>query len=105
MGNRIPTQNIYFRGKIDGSVDACLSINLAIYIMMTSSNGNIFRVTGPLCWEVTGPGEFPTKAPVTRSFDVFFDLRLNKDWVNNREAGDLRLHRDHYDVHVMFYGI
>ena len=23
-------------------------------------------------------GEFPTKRPVTRSFDVFFDLRLNK---------------------------
>ena len=36
--------------------------------MMTSSNENIFRVTGHLC----GQG------PVTRSFDVFFDLRLNK---------------------------
>ena len=48
------------------------------YYMMTSSNGNIFRVTGPLCGEFTGPGEFPTQRPVTRSFDVFFDLRLNK---------------------------
>ena len=46
--------------------------------MMTSSNGNIFRVTGPLCGEFTGPGEFPTQRPVMRSFDVFFDLRLNK---------------------------
>ena len=46
--------------------------------MMTSSNGNIFRVTGPLCGEFTGPGEFPPQRPVTRSFDVFFDLRLNK---------------------------
>ena len=46
--------------------------------MMTSSNGNIFRVTGPLCGEFTGPSEFPTQRPVTRSFDVFFDLRLNK---------------------------
>ena len=46
--------------------------------MMTSSNGNIFRVTGPLCGEFTGPGEFPTQRPVTRSFDVYFDLRLNK---------------------------
>ena len=44
--------------------------------MMTSSNGNIFRVTGHLCGEFTG--EFPTQRPVTRSFDVFFDLRLNK---------------------------
>ena len=24
------------------------------------------------------PGEFPVQKPVTRSFDVFFDLRLNK---------------------------
>ena len=46
--------------------------------MMTSSKGNIFRVTCPLCGEFTDPGEFPTKRPVTRSFDVFFDLRLNK---------------------------
>ena len=46
--------------------------------MMTSWNGNIFRVTGPLCGEFTGPGKFPTQRPVTRTFDVFFDLRLNK---------------------------
>ena len=46
--------------------------------MMTSSNGNIFRVTGHLCGEFTGPGEFPAQRPVTRSFDAFFDLRLNK---------------------------
>ena len=71
--------------------------------MMTSSNGNIFRVTGPLCGEFTGPGEFPTQSPLTRSFDVFFDLRLNNDWVNNREAGDLRRHNGHYDVNVMTY--
>ena len=24
------------------------------------------------------PGEFPTQRPVTRNFDVYFDLRLNK---------------------------
>ena len=47
-------------------------------LMMTSSNGNIFRVTGHLCGEFTDPGEFPTQRPVTQSFDVFFDLRLNK---------------------------
>ena len=41
--------------------------------MMTSSNGNIFRVTGHLCGEFTG----------------------------NREAGDLRRYRAHYDVTVM----
>ena len=56
-------------------------------IMMTSSNGKIFRVTGHLC------GEFTSHRPVTRSFDVFFDLRLN-----NRYAGDLGRHRAHYDI-------
>ena len=43
---------------------------------MASSNGNIFRDTGPLCGELTG--EFPAQRPVTRSFDVFFHLCLNK---------------------------
>ena len=62
---------------------------------------NIFRVTGPLCGEFTGPGEFPAQRPVARSFDIFFNLRIN-GWVNNREAGDLRRHRGHYDVSVMF---
>ena len=52
--------------------------NQFCYLMMTSSSGNIFRVTGPLCGEFTGPGEFPTQRPVTWSFDVFFDMRLNK---------------------------
>ena len=68
---------------------------------MTSSNGNIFRVTGHLCGEFTGPGELPAQRPVTRSFDVFFDLRPNK-WVSKQWGGWwLRRHRAHYDVIVM----
>ena len=49
------------------------------------------------------PGEFPTQRPLTRSFDVFFDLRLNKrlSRVNNGEAGDVRRYRAHYDVTVI----
>ena len=43
-------------------------------------------------------GEFPAQRPVTRSFDVFFDVRV---WVNTREAGHLRRYRIHYDVIVM----
>ena len=43
--------------------------------------------------------EFPAQKPVTRSFDVFFDLRLNERL--NREAGDLRRHSGHCDVTVM----
>ena len=55
-----------------------LSVQWVCY-MMTSSNGNIFRVTGSLCaGNSPVTGEFPSQRPVTRSFDVFFDLRLNK---------------------------
>ena len=39
---------------------------------MTSPNGSIFRISGHLC------GEFTGQRPVTRSFDVFYDLRPNK---------------------------
>ena len=45
---------------------------LPTQIMMTSWNGNIFRVTGNLRGDFTGvAGEFPAQRPVTRSFDVF----------------------------------
>ena len=46
--------------------------------MMTSSNGNIFRVTGPLWGESTGPRWNLSQRPVTRSFDVFIHKRLSK---------------------------
>ena len=76
-------------------------IEVVITTMMTSSNGNIFRVTGPLCGEFTGPGKFPAQRPVTQSFDVSLICARINDWVNNREAGDLRRHHGHYDVNLM----
>ena len=48
-------------------------LHLTSFDMMTSSNGNICHVTAPLC-----VGEFSSQRPVTRSFDVFFHLCLNK---------------------------
>ena len=53
-------------------------------------------LAGHLCGNSLVPSEFPAQRAVTRSFDVFFDLRLNNGWVNNREAGDLRRYRAHY---------
>ena len=47
-------------------------------ITMTSSNGNIFRVTGPLYGEFTDQRWISSQRPVTRSFDILFDLGLNK---------------------------
>ena len=45
-------------------------------VMMTSSNGNIFRVTGLCAGNRTG--EFSAQKLMTRSFDVFSDRRLYK---------------------------
>ena len=69
--------------------------------MMTSSNGNIFRVTGHLCGNSPFTGEFPAQRPVTRNFDVFCDLCLNKRLSKQWWGWWLRRHRAHYDVIVM----
>ena len=70
---------------------------------MTSSNRNIFRVTGPLCGNLPANGEFPSQRPVRRSPGVFLDLRVNKHSSKQREAGDMIRHRAHYDVTLMVY--
>ena len=58
--------------------------------MMTSSNGNIFRVTGHLCGEFTGHRWIPHTKASDAEFDVFFIRVWINGWVNNREAGNLR---------------
>ena len=70
--------------------------------MTTSSNGNIFRVTGPLCGEFIGHRWIPrTKASDAELWCFFFIYARINGWINNREAGDLRCHLAHYDVIVM----
>ena len=46
--------------------------------MMTSSNGNISALLAICAGNSPASGEFLAQRPVTRSFDVFFDLRLDK---------------------------
>ena len=53
--------------------------------IITSSNGNIFRVIDPWCG---------AQRPMTRS-------AWTDSWANNGAAGDLRRYRAHYDVIVM----
>ena len=68
------------------------------------SNGNIFRVTGPLCGEFIGHRWIPlTKASDTELWYSLICART-KGWINNRDAGVLRRHRAHYDVTVMCSG-
>ena len=45
--------------------------------------------------------EFLSQKPVTRSFDVVFDLCQKKRLSKQRYAGDLRHNRAHYDVTVV----
>ena len=45
---------------------------------VTSSNGNIFRITGLLCGEFTGQQWIPRIKASDEGFFVFFDLRLEK---------------------------
>ena len=49
-------------------------------------------------------GEFPTQRPVTRSFDAFFDLRLNKLLGKQSWGWWFESHRTDYDVTVMPIG-
>ena len=70
--------------------------------MMASPNGNIFRVTSPLCGELTGHRWIPlTKASDAELWCYLWSASWINSWVNNREAGDLRRHGAHYDVIVM----
>ena len=70
-------------------------------IIMTSSNENISGLLFLCAGNSPVTGEFPAQRPVTRSCDVFFIWVWINGWVNNREDGDLRRHRAHYDVVVM----
>ena len=82
--------------------------------MMTSTNGNIFRITGPLWGEFTGhqwiplakagdtelwcflwsvsPVNSPHKGQWHRALMFSLICAWLNGWVNNREAGDLRCH-------------
>ena len=65
--------------------------------MMTSSNGNIFRVIDPLC----GISQLPVNSPHKGQWRGALMFPLICAWANNHVAGDLRRHRVHYDATVM----
>ena len=62
---------------------------------MTSSNGNIFRVTGYLC------GNSPHKGQWGGALILSLICVWINGSVNNCEAGDLRRYHAHYDISVM----
>ena len=79
----------------------CCDLRLIID-MITSSNGNIFRVTGHMYGEFTGHRWIPrTKASDAELWCVFIISAWINALVNSREAGDLRRNRAQYDVIVL----
>ena len=61
-----------------------------------------FRVTGHLCGEFTGPpGNSPHKGQWRGALVFSLICVWINGWVNNRDAGDSKRNRPHYDVSVM----
>ena len=66
--------------------------------IMTSSNGNIFRVTS------RSPVNSPHKRQWRGALIFSFICVFINDWVNNRKTADLRRYRTHYDGTVITLG-
>ena len=74
---------------------------LLTHLMMTSSNGNIFRITGHLWihWSLVNSLH---KEQWCGAFMFSLICTWINSWVNNDEAGGLKCHRAHYNVTVMW---
>ena len=70
--------------------------------MMTSSNGTFSALLALCAGNSPVTGEFPAKGQWRGTLIFSLICARISGWVNNREAGDLRRHRAHYDVIVMF---
>ena len=70
--------------------------------MMTSSNGKNFLRYWSFVWKIhRSPVNSPHKGQWRRALMFSFICAWINCWPNNREAGDSRHHRAHYDVIVM----
>ena len=102
MNKKHPTSSYEFHGKSKLSVDEQHfhgdMHHIPQQIMMASSNGNIFLVSGPLC------GNSPVTGGQWRgALMLSLICAIINSWVTNREAGELRRHHAHYGVTVMDY--
>ena len=82
--------------------DLCWKYQYWFRSIMTSSSGNIFRVTGLLYGTFTDHRWIPlTRDSVVASLMFSLICAWTIGWANDRDAGDLRRYRAHYDVHVI----
>ena len=79
--------------------DKALSESMMIDFHYDSSTRNILRVTGPLWGKSTG--DSPHKGQWRGALVFSLIYTWANGWVNNRDVGDLRRHRTHYDVPVI----
>ena len=70
----------------------------AIMLMTTSSDGNIFHVTGLLCGSSVNS---PHKDQWRGASKFSLICAWTSSWAHNGDTGDLRRYRAHYDVSVM----
>ena len=73
--NLIEWFTVYFT-----AVSLSLGQSYDCHYMMTSSNGSISALLDICAGNSPVTGEFRAQRPRRQSFDVFFDLRLNKRW-------------------------
>ena len=80
-----------------------LSLNKKVWTgsMMTSSNGTIFHVTGPLWGYSPVTVNAPHKGHWRGALMFPLIYAWTNIWGNNRSASQLRRHRPHHDVTVM----
>ena len=83
----------------------CIHTKFAVDMMM-SSNRNISALLAFLCGEFTSHRWIPlTKASDAALWMCCLICAWTNGWIKNRNAGDLRRHRAHYDVIVIHYSI
>ena len=74
-------------------------------IMMTSSNGDIFRVTGPLCGEFTGHRWIPRTKAIDAELCMQKNeryIRMGKQYKFDSTRNNTHMHTLHWNLHQYF---
>ena len=99
VSRKRPQCNIQVKQSLQYKVMQGSCLERFFHRMMTSSNGNLFRVTDPFLW---GIHRWPVNSPHNGQLRGALMFSLICAWtncrVNNRTASDLKRHRAHYDV-------
>ena len=90
-----------YSNDVTCSCSAAVIVRSAWWLMMKSSNAHF-----PLCWPFVrgihrSPVNSPHKGQCRGAFIFSLICVWTNDWVNNREADNLKRYRTHYDVIVM----